>query len=57
MEPKINYLSQRVDDFVLGHVLTDVTAGLFQHDQSLVLVSCELFHLDGLSYRMVQGIL
>ena len=57
MEPRINYLSQRVDDFVLGHVLTDVTAGLFQHDQSLVLVSCELFHLDCLSYRMVQGIL
>ena len=55
MEPRINYLSQRVDDFVLGHVLTD--AGLFQHDQSLVLVSCELFHLDCLSYRMVQGIL
>ena len=31
------YLSQRIDDFVLGHVSTDVTGCLFQHHQQLVL--------------------
>ena len=31
------YLSQRVDDYVLGHVSRDVTACPFQHDQELVL--------------------
>ena len=33
METGINYL--HVDDFVLGHVSTDMTACLFQHDQQL----------------------
>ena len=51
------YLSQRVDDFASGHVSTDATACLFQHDQEFVLQFCDLFHLDSLRYRIVQGIL
>ena len=31
------YLSERVDDFVLGHISTDAAHCLFQHDQQFIL--------------------
>ena len=47
-------ISQSFDDFVLWHILKDVTGCIFQHDQQFLLKYCDLFHLDYLQCRMFQ---